>query len=344
MAADAVAVALWLGVTLYSVFGGADFGTGLWDLTAGDAVRGRPIRDLIDQAIGAVWEANHVWLIYCFVVLWSGFPVAFASIASTLYIPLSLAALGIVLRGAGFAFRKAMEASRGRRAFGTVFAVSSILTPFFLGTAIGGIASGRVTPNRTGDLVTSWVNPTSALIGVLAVTVCAYLAAVFLTIDAYRLGHTDLSRAFRSRAVGAAVVAGVVAIAGIFVLRADAPDVYHGLTHEGLPFVAASVVCGAVVLGLLARGARFGTRLLAVGAVAAVVWGWGIAQYPYLFPRTLTIAGGAAPKATLDAILIVVGVALAVVGPSLTLLFLLVQRDWLGAGAGASGARQAPDT
>jgi cytochrome d ubiquinol oxidase subunit II len=340
-AADAVAVALWMGVTLYSVFGGADCGTGLWDLTAGDPERGRPVRDLIDVAIGPVWEANHVWLIFCLVVLWSGFPVAFAAVASTLYIPLSLAALGIVLRGAGFAFRKATVASRGRAAFSTLFAVSSILTPFFLGTALGGIASGRVAPNQTGDLLTSWVNPTSALIGVLAVTICAYLAAVFLTIDAHRLGQMDLSRSFRSRALGAAIVAGAVSIAGIFVLRADAPDLYHGLTHEGLPFVIASVFCGAVVLSLLARGARFGTRLLAVGAVAAIVWGWGIAQYPLLLPPTLTIARGAAPEATLHALLIVVGVALAVVGPSLTLLFVMVQRDRLG--AGASGARPAPD-
>jgi cytochrome d ubiquinol oxidase subunit II len=340
-AAEAVAVALWMGVTLYVVFGGADFGTGLWDLTAGDPERGRPVRDLIDVAIGPVWEANHVWLIFCLVVLWSGFPVAFASIASTLYVPLSLAALGIVLRGAGFAFRKATVASKGRRAFGIVFAVSSVLTPFFLGAALGGIASGRVPANRTGDLLTSWVNPTSALVGVLAVTMSAYLAAVFLTIDAHRLGLADLARSFRSRALGAAIVAGAVSIAGIFVLRSDAPDLYHGLTHEGLPFVVASVFCGAAVLSLLAGGARFGTRLLAVGAVAAIVWGWGIAQYPLLLPPMLTIARGAAPEATLHALLIVVAGALVIVGPSLTLLFVMVQRDRLGAGAG--GGRPAPD-
>jgi cytochrome d ubiquinol oxidase subunit II len=330
-AADAVAVVLWLGVTLYVVFGGADFGTGFWDLVAGNAARGERPRALIDHAIGPVWEANHVWLIFCLVVLWTGFPRAFAAVMSTLYLPLSLAALGIVLRGAGFAFRKATKETAGRRAYGAVFAVSSILTPFFLGATLGGIASARVPLRTAGNLVTSWVNPTSVFVGVLAVAICAYLAAVFLTIDARRLGEASLERYFQRRARAAAVVAGAAAIVGLFVLRADAPDLYRGLTGKALPLVVVSVVCGAAVLLLLARGARMGTRLLAVGAVATMVWAWGLAQHPYLLPETLTVAGGAAVASTLRAILVVFVAAVVIVGPSLALLFVLDQRSRLDA-------------
>jgi cytochrome bd ubiquinol oxidase subunit II len=330
-AVDAVAVVLWVGVTLYVVFGGADFGTGFWDLAAGGAARGERPRGLIDHAIGPVWEANHVWLIFCLVVLWTGFPRAFAAVMSTLYVPLSLAALGIVLRGAGFAFRKATMGAAARGAYGAVFAISSILTPFFLGAALGGIASARVPARRVGNLVTSWVNPTSLFVGILAVAICAYLAAVFLAIDARRLGQANLERYFLRRALAAAVVAGAAAIAGFFVLRADAPDLYRGLAGKALPLVAVSVACGVTVLFLLARGARMGTRLLAVGAVATMVWAWGVAQYPYLLPETLTVAGGAAVAPTLRAILIVFVAALVVVGPSLALLFVLDQRSRLDA-------------
>ena len=329
--ADAVAVVVWLGVTLYVVFGGADFGTGFWDLIAGGAAKGKRPRELIDQALGPVWEANHVWLIFCLVALWTGFPRAFAAVMSTLYVPLSVAAVGIVLRGAGFAFRKATRETAARRAFGAMFAVSSIVTPFFLGSALGGIASGRVPASGTGNLVTSWVNPTSTFVGILAVAICSYLAAVFLTIDARRLDRADLEWYFRRRATIAAVVAGAVAVAGFFVLRADAPRLYRGLIGKALPLAALSVACGAGVLFLLARGARTGTRVLAVGAVAAMVWAWGFAQFPYLLPDTLTVAGGAAVEPTLRAVLVVFAAAILVVGPSLALLFVLDQRSRLDA-------------
>ncbi len=329
--ADGVAVVVWLGVTLYVVFGGADFGTGLWDLLAGGTERGERPRELIDHAIGPVWEANHVWLIFCLVALWTGFPRAFAAVMSTLYVPLSIAVLGIVLRGAGFAFRKATRETVARRAFGAVFAVSSIVTPFFLGSALGGIASGRVPAGRPGNLVTSWMNPTSVFVGVLAVAICSYLAAVFLTIDARRLHQPDLERYFLRRASVAALLAGAVAIAGLFVLREDAPRLYRGLTGKALPLVAISLACGAGALFLLAKGARTGTRLLAVGAVATMVWAWGFAQFPYLLPETLTVAGGAAVAPTLRAVLVVFAIAVLVVGPSLALLFALDQRSRLDA-------------
>ena len=230
--ADAVAAMLWTGVTAYAVFGGADFGAGFWSLVAGGGPRGQRARELVDWAIGPVWEANHVWLIFVLVVLWTGFSTAFASIFSTLFIPLSLAALGIVLRGSGFAFHKTARRLAGRNVAERAFGLSSVLTPFFMGTVVGAIASGRVpVGNAAGDPVTSWLNPLSLVIGALFVATSAYLAAVFLVSDARRAGAPDLERYFTHRALAAAVGAGALAVAGIVALHADARYLYDG--HDG---------------------------------------------------------------------------------------------------------------
>jgi cytochrome d ubiquinol oxidase subunit II len=328
--ADAVAGVLWIGATLYAVFGGADFGAGLWSLLAGQGQRGERARALVDWAIGPVWEANHVWLIFVLVVMWTAFPVAFSSIMSTLFIPLSLAALGIVLRGSGFAFHKLASQLRYRRLAERVFGFFSLLTPFFMGTVVGAIASGRVpVGNAAGDAVTSWLNGVSLLTGALFVATGAYLSAVFLISDARRAGDRDLERYFSTRALIAALAAGTIALAGIFAYRADARFIYDGLTSEGLPLVILSAACGLGVLALLWRGQRRGARPLAVGAVVAVIWGWGVAQYPYLLPQTLTITDGAAPSASLTGVLIVFGVAVVVVLPALGFLYTLTQRNVL---------------
>jgi cytochrome bd ubiquinol oxidase subunit II len=326
--ADAVAVVLWVGATMYAVFGGADFGAGLWSLLAGSGQRGRRARELIDWAIGPVWEANHVWLIFVLVVLWTGFGPAFEAVFSTLFIPLSLAALGVVLRGAGFAFHKTARHFRGRAVAETLFGLASLLTPFFMGTVVGAIAGGRVpVGNAAGDAVSSWLNPLSLLIGALFVATGAYLAAVFLVSDARRADAPDLERYFSTRATAAAVVTGALAVGGLVALHADARFVYDGLTGAGLPLVILSLVCGTSVLVLLRRGAARGARPLAVGAVAAVIWGWGIAQHPYLLPKTLTIDDAAAPSATLTSVLIVFAAAVVLVLPAIALLFTLVQRN-----------------
>src|SRR3954452_17767373 len=274
---------LWTGVTAYAVFGGADFGAGFWSLVSGGGARGRRVRGLVDWAIGPIWGANQVWLIFVLVVLWTGFSEAFEAIFSTLFIPLSLAALGIVLRGSGFAFQHAAR-RLGRRVLAErMFGLSSLLTPFFMGTVVGAVASGRVpVGNAAGDPWTSWLNPVSLVIGVLFVATSAYLAAVFLVSDARRAGAPDLEAYFTTRAIAAAATAGVAAVAGIFVLRADARYLYDGLTSDALPLVIASALCGTAVLVLLRRRAPRGVRPLAVGAVVAVIWGWGVAQHPYL--------------------------------------------------------------
>ncbi len=328
--ADAVAGVLWIGATLYAVFGGADFGAGVWALLAGRDERGERARSLVDWAIGPVWEANHVWLIFVLVVLWTAFSGAFEAIMSTLFIPLSLAALGIVLRGSGFAFHRLARNLRYRRLAERIFGLFSLLTPFFMGTVVGAVASGRVpVGNAAGDPVTSWLNAVSLLTGALFVVTGAYLSAVFLVSDARRARDPDLERYFATRALIAALVAGAIAVAGIFAFRADARYIYDGLVGDGLPLVIASGLCGIGVLVLLWRGERRGARPLAVGAVVAVIWGWGVAQYPYLLPQTLTIKGGAASSATLTGILITFGVAVVVVLPALGFLYTLAQRSVL---------------
>jgi cytochrome d ubiquinol oxidase subunit II len=329
---DVVALILMVGVTAYALFGGADFGAGFWDLTAGGAERGAGPRSVISHAIGPVWEANHVWLIFCLVVLWTAFSEAFASITLTLFVPLSIAALGIVFRGSAFAFRKEVTRTSSQRNFGAAFAVSSVLVPFCMGAVAGAIASGRVPAGgRAGDPWSSWVNPTSILGGVLAVTVCAYLAAVYLVWDARRLGDPDMVEYFRRRAIAAAVVAGVVALAGIVVLHDDATYVFHGLTARALPLVILSAICGLGSLAFLARANHSGARLLAMGAVATVVLGWGVAQYPYILPTSLRLSAAAAPDATLWSVTVVFVIAAVVILPSLGLLYVLDQRDLLDA-------------
>jgi cytochrome bd ubiquinol oxidase subunit II len=332
--ADAVAAVLWIGVTLYAVFGGADFGSGFWALLAGGGERGRRARGRIDWAIGPVWEANHVWLIFMLVTLWTAFPDAFGSVMSTLFIPLCLAALGIVLRGAGFAFHRVAGRGSARRLAEAAFGVASVLTPFFMGTVVGAVASGRVpVGNAQGDLVTSWLNPVSLLLGALFVAAGVYLAAVFLVSDARRFGDREMVAYFATRALAAAVVAGALAVAGIFVVRDDARYIFDGLTSEGLPLVLISLACGLGALMLLWRRARRGARPLAVLAMVAMIWGWGVAQYPYLLPETLTIEEGAGASETLTVVLALFGVAVIVVLPALALLFALDQRSLLEEGA-----------
>jgi cytochrome bd ubiquinol oxidase subunit II len=330
---DIVAVILMVGITAYALFGGADFGAGFWDLIAGGAKRGARPRAVIAHSIGPVWEANHVWLIFCLVVLWTGFPEAFQAITLTLFVPLALAALGIVFRGASFAFRKEVSLTSSERNFGAAFASSSVVVPYCMGAVAGAIASGRVPAGgEAGDPWTSWVNPTSILGGILAVTVCAYLASVYLVWDARRLDDDAMVAYFRRRAVAASVVSGVVAFVGLFVLHADATYVFHGLTSRALPLVIVSAICGVGSLVLLARKANRGARILSMGAVATVVVSWGVAQWPYILPTSLKVADAAAPSGTLTAILVVFILAAVLILPSLGLLYALDQKSLLDPG------------
>lgn len=330
----AVAVALLATIVLYGVFGGADFGAGLWDLTAGGAIRGARSRALIDHAIRPVWEANHTWLLFCLVLLWSGFPTAFAAVMTTLYVPLGIAVFGIVLRGSGFEFRKVSMRTAEQRLNGVAFASSSVMiTPFCFGTVAGAVASGRVPAAGHGDPLTSWLNPTSVLGGVLAVLTCGYLAAIFLTAEAHRSAQPDLEQWSRHRAVAAAVAAGVAAIVGLFVLDHDAHRLFVRMLDVGWPLIALSAVAG--VASLLAtvftrlHGRPALLRPLGVIAVAAILGGWGVAQYPYLLGTHLSIAAGTAPIGTMTALVGVIALAVVLVLPSLIWLLWLTHRGEL---------------
>ena len=317
-------ILILVGLTAYTVLGGADFGAGLWELTA-RGERGGALRDHTHRAMAPVWEANHVWLIFVLVMAWTAYPTAFASIASTLTIPLFLAAIGIILRGSSYALRAGVSTPREEGAISLVFALSSVLTPFALGTVIGGIASERVpVGNAQGDPFSSWLNPTSILIGTLAVATAAYIAAVYLAADATRMGKRDVAEAFRTRALLSGVAAGAIALAGPFVLHEDAPNVYDGLTSgAGLAALLVSICAGVAALALVARR-RYGlARVVAASAVAAIIAGWGIAQQDG-FLRGLSIEEAAASDATITAVLIGFAAGLLILIPSLFLLFRLV--------------------
>ena len=337
------AVILWFGVTCYAVFGGADYGAGFWDLIAGGAKRGARPRALIDRAMSPVWEANNVWLIFALVVLWTAFPRGYAAVMSALFVPLSLAAAGIVLRGAAFVFRKTIQrAGRTAAAGRDVRAVvgGDAVLP---GRRVRRHRVGRVhAGDPGGDPLSAWTSPTSLLIGALAVLCAAFLAAVFLVFDARRAGDETLERYFRRRAMGSAVATGLLAIAGLSVLRTDAPFLFQRMVYAGRPFIFFSAACGIAALTLLASGITRATRALAAGAVVAVLAGWGVAQYPYLLPGSLTIEAGAGAPATLRWVLVVFLVAAVTAVPALAFLFVLDQRGRLQERATVASPRAAP--
>lgn len=332
---DVVAAMLFLGVVTYALFGGADFGSGLWDLTAGDARRGGSLRALIDKAIGPVWEAHHVWLIFVLVFLWTGFPTGFAALMETMFVPFSLAGAGIVARGAAFAFRKFAPDMTAARLFGALFATSSVVTPFLFGAVVGGIASGRVPADGSGDRWTSWTGPTSLVGGTLAVLTCSFLAATFLVAEAERQGDTSLVAACRRRALAAGVVTGAVALAGIAPLAEDAPTLFERLTGRALPLIILSALSGAFALWALWWRHPALARVGAAGAVASVVVGWGVAQYPWLLVDHVKLADAAGPDATLWALVVTFCLAAVTVIPSLVYMYWLTQRGPIAVGTSA---------
>jgi cytochrome bd ubiquinol oxidase subunit II len=331
--AIAVAAILVVVISAYALFGGADFGGGIWDLLAGGPERGAAPRELIDESITPVWEANHVWLVFILVLLWTAFPPAFAAIFTALFVPLSLSALGIVLRGVGFAFRHTAHRLQMQQLSGAAFAASSLVTPFFMGTVIGAVATGQVPAHPAGNVLAAWTSPTAILTGFLFVAACAYVSAVFLVLEARQRGQEELRRYFSVRATAAGVLTGALAGGTFTELSVSAPHLFARLTGRALPLVAISIAAGIAVLGMLWvrwHHALF-LRATAAIAVAAVVWGWGLAQYPYLLPTSLPLATGSAPTASLVAEFVVAGLAVLLVAPAFALLYFLQQRRMLAA-------------
>ena len=330
-----------IGLAFYMVLAGADFGAGFWQLTAGKGKQADEIRDHAYHAMAPVWEANHVWLIFVLTVVWTAYPIAFGSIASTLSIPLFIAGIGIVLRGGAYALRAGTATARERRGVDSIFAVSSILTPFALGTVIGALASEQVhVGNPGGNLVTSWLNPTSITIGVLAVASSAYLAAVFLSGDAAREGRHALADRFRARALAAGLAAGAVAMAGLVVLHFDAERIFRRLTEGvGLPALIVSLTAGIATLLLVWHRRYEPARYTAALAVAATIAGWAVAQNP-VFLQGLTVRQAAAGHDVLVAVVVATLAGALLLFPSLALLFRLTLGGELR--SGKQGSRESP--
>jgi len=326
-----VAAILFVVIAAYALFGGADFGGGIWDLLAGGTERGAAPRGLIDESITPVWEANHVWLVFILVLTWTAFPPAFAAIMTALFVPLALSLLGIVLRGVGFAFRHTAQRLDMLRLTGAAFAVSSLITPFFMGTVVGAVVTGQVPVHPAGNILAAWTSPTAILTGCLFVAACGYISAVYLVLEARQRGNRDLVRYFSLRATAAGVVTGALAGATFAELSTSAPYVYGRLTGIALPLVAASIAAGIAVLGMLWLRWYHAMvlRAAAAVAVATVVFGWGLAQYPYLLPTSLPLAAGSAPTATLVSEFVVAGLAVLLVAPGFALLYVLQQRRLL---------------
>jgi cytochrome d ubiquinol oxidase subunit II len=319
-----------LGLTLYVLLAGADFGGGVWDLFA-SGERAQEQRALISAAIGPVWEANHVWLIFVLTGLLSAFPTVFADLSVALYLPFSLALVGIVLRGSAFAFRSHGEPdSPWQRSWTRVFGIASLVTPFVLGAAAGSIASGRirvVDGEVQAGLLSSWTSPLSLFAGIFALTICAYLAATYLTVEAVQRGEQELERDFRGRALVAGLVAGVLAAVGLVLVRSEAPVLWEGMMDAGLLFAAVSAIAGVGSLICVWTSRYRFARAGAVAAVASVLFGWGVAQWPYLIVPDVTVTAAAAPHTTLRVVVVGFGIGGAVLAPSLFLLFRIFKSE-----------------
>ncbi|WUH91218.1 cytochrome d ubiquinol oxidase subunit II [Streptomyces sp. NBC_00433] len=321
--ADLIAWVMVLAIAAYASGGGTDYGAGFWDLLAGGAERGERPRRLIDHAMAPVWEVNNVWLIFVLVIMWTGFPAMFQAVFTALWLPLVLAAVGTVLRGAGFALRKPSRRLAQRRVYGAVFAVASLVTPYFLGAVLGGVASGRVAVG-TASAAHVWANPTSVLAGLLAIAASAFLGAVFLCSDARRFDEAGLVDYFRLRALLAFCAVVVLALVALPVTHHDAPHVWHGLTRGlGLLVMLLSAVCGtATALLVLFRHHRW-SRHASVATVSLALVAWGFAQRPYLLPTTLTVSQGAGAPHSLRWLALVALIAVVLIGPALVILFRL---------------------
>jgi cytochrome d ubiquinol oxidase subunit II len=309
-AAAVLAWTMFAALALYAVLAGADFGAGIWDLVSRGERRAAQ-RAALARAIGPVWEANHVWLIFLVVLLFTCFPAAYAQASVALFIPLHLVLVGIVLRGAAFVFRAYASATdTARAAWGAVFGASSAITPVLLGMCLGAVS--------TGD-VYGWYRPFPIVTGVLALLICAYLAAVYLTWESADAG---LRHDFRRRALAVWWLAGIASMATLWLARAEAPRLWSGL----MAWPAAGCLVAGTILAPLSflalwTGRAGVARITGAMQVVALLAGWAVAQWPFLIYPDLTVASAAAPPPTLHLTLATLPFGLAAVVPSLWLLF-----------------------
>jgi cytochrome d ubiquinol oxidase subunit II len=314
--------AILLALVAYALFAGADFGGGIWDLLASGPGK-QAQRALVEQAIGPIWEANHVWLILVVVVLFTGFPTAFAAVSTGLFLPLTLLLVGIVLRGAAFTFRAYdRPAAASQRRWGLLFSASSAIAPLLLGVAVGALASGRIRVGE-GGLATSgpwaFLGPFPLAVGLFAAALFAFLAATYLAVEA----RGPLAEDFRGRALSAGAAVFATALAAALLSAREAPLVFAGLTRRAwsLPLHLATGAAAVTALAALrARRYRL-ARAAAAAQVAAIVLGWGASQYPWIVVPDVTLASASAPRTTQVALLVVLGLGALTLFPALWLLF-----------------------
>ena len=317
--ADLLGAAILAALVLYAILGGADFGGGVWDLLASGARR-REQRALVERAIGPIWEANHVWLILVIVVLFTGFPAAFAQVSIALFVPLVLLLVGVVLRGAAFTFRTYDNPDdRVQARWGLVFSISSVLAPLALGVVVGALASGRLRVAVRGTEPFAWLAPFPLAVGLFAVALFAYLAAAYLAVEAEGALRDD----FRRRAIAAGIaVFACAALAGALSWR-EAPLVFAGLTGRAwsLPLHVGTGAAAIAAFAALRAGRVKTARAAAVAQTALIVLGWGASQYPYLVVPDLTLASASAPRVTQVALLWALAGGALLLFPSLYALF-----------------------
>jgi cytochrome bd ubiquinol oxidase subunit II len=317
--ADLLGAVILAALVLYALLGGADFGGGIWDLLAGGPRAGGQ-RALVEEAIGPIWEANHVWLILVVVVLFTGFPAAFAAISVDLFVPLLILLVGIVLRGSAFTFRTYdTPQDQVQRRWGLLFSASSAVAPLMLGVVVGCLASGPLRANGAPGRLFDWLAPFPVAVGLLAAALFAFLAAVYLAVEA----EGDLREDFRRRAIAAGAAVFALALLCAILSWREAPAVFLGLTGRAwsLPLhLATGSAAVTAFAGLLTRRFRL-ARLAAAAQVALIVLGWGASQYPYLALPDLTLAAASAPRRTQVMLLWALGAGAVVLFPCLYLLF-----------------------
>lgn len=320
-------VVVFLGLTAYALLGGADFGAGVWQVNTA-LLAPEKERNLLFKAIGPVWEANHVWLIFVLVAMFGAFPEAFAAVCQSLWLPLSLALVGIVFRGVGFAFRSyAVGDVRQQFLWEVVFAIGSTAAPFFLGASVGAIASGKLRlasdGQFDGNYLTGWLSPMALFTGFFVVVMCSYLAAVYLAREASQGKDESLVQLWRRRALATGTWTGVLALAGVVYVATDAPLLWQGFRERSWPLVIASIIAGCMAQVALAREAYRTAVMSAAGAVTMVIWGWAAAQYPYLVPPEITVESAKAPDNILWLLMVTIAGGSALLVPALLYLFYL---------------------
>lgn len=318
-------IILWWALIAYAVLGGADFGAGVWDLIAFGRTRERQ-REFIHHALGPVWEANHVWLIFLIVGLFTIFPSAFASLSIALFLPFSLVLIGIVLRGAAFIYRYYSTEKQGgfARRWGRVFSLSSLLTPFFLGVSAAAVASGNLLPadgKPNAAYAASWLTPFALVIGLMAVTLCSTLAAIYLTVEAHSAREEELVQSYRAKALVAGAITALLGLLGLLLAPTYAPLLWQGMLVLALPVAVITMAFGLGTAATLIQRRYVVARVLVVAMTAFMLSSWGLSQYPYIIPPHHTIDNSANEPHVILAAVISVLVGLVVLIPSLYYLF-----------------------